>query len=159
MESQPKEFAALWYRQRVEVRFCLLFAMFFALLYWFLMRAHGAEAAWTIENIVTQSEIRVCGQILAFFGIATQIEGTVVRTAHFGVRVLSGCNGMETVLLYSQRDCSAGRIRSYPDRQYRPHPWVVDDWPVLADAVSRRACVLGPRVDDLFGGDDVVLVD
>lgn len=101
MISQAKEFATLWYRQRVEVRFCLLFAGFFALLYWFLMRAHVAEATWTIENLVTQSEIKICAQILAFFGIAAHTEGTVVRTAHFGVRVLSGCNGMETVLLYS----------------------------------------------------------
>jgi exosortase H (IPTLxxWG-CTERM-specific) len=101
MKARSTMMVALWHRQHGAVRFCLLFAVFFVVLYWLLMRVHGGDATWTIEYLVTHSEIWVCAQILAVFGIAAETEGTVVRTAHFGVRVLSGCNGMETVLLYS----------------------------------------------------------
>jgi exosortase H (IPTLxxWG-CTERM-specific) len=100
MQSQLQEFAAVWHRQRIEVRFCLLFAVFFALLYWLLIGAHGAESSWTIENIMTRHVVWVSGQVLALFGVVAQAEDTVLRTSRFGVRVLSGCNGVETILLY-----------------------------------------------------------
>ncbi|MGE0827511.1 MAG: archaeosortase/exosortase family protein [Candidatus Binatia bacterium] len=90
----------IWRGQRPEVRFCFLFVVFFALLYWLLIGTHGSETTWTIEDIVTRSVVWVSGQVLALLGVVASTEGDVLKTAHFGVRVLSGCNGMEAVVMY-----------------------------------------------------------
>ncbi len=70
--------SGVWYRQRMEIRFCFLFAIFFAFLYWLLIADHGADASWTIEDRVTRSVVWVSGQVLALFGIAAQTEGMVL---------------------------------------------------------------------------------
>lgn len=90
-----------WHRQRLEVRFCLLFAALFALLYWLLIRTHGTGVPWTIEDYMTRGVVWLSGQVIALLGVAVQTDGTVLRTPRFGVRVLSGCNGTEAIILYS----------------------------------------------------------
>jgi exosortase/archaeosortase family protein len=90
----------LWHHQRVEVRFCLLFAAFFALLYWLLIGTHGGASPWTIEERVTHAVVWLSGQGVALLGVTVHTEGAVLRTSRFGVRVLSGCNGMEAIILY-----------------------------------------------------------
>lgn len=91
---------ALWRHQRPEIRFCLLFAAFFAFLYWLLIGSHGSASQWTVEDQMTRAVVWVSGQIVALMGVAVHTEGAVLRTSQFGVRVLSGCNGMEAILLY-----------------------------------------------------------
>lgn len=90
-----------WQTLRVEVRFGLLFVTSFAFLYWLLMSSHGERSQWNIEDFMTRSVVWVSGQILTLLGIAVQIEGAILRTSGFGVRVLSGCNGMEAIVMYT----------------------------------------------------------
>lgn len=90
-----------WWKLRVEVRFGLLFMVLFAFLYWLLMGTHGADAPWTVEDLMTRSVVWVSGQVLTFLGVAVQVEGAILRTSGFGVRVLSGCNGMEAIVMYT----------------------------------------------------------
>lgn len=90
-----------WRKLHVEVRFGLLFVVLFAFLYWLLMGTHGAGAPWTVEDLMTRSVIWVSGQVLTLLGVVVQVEGAILRTSGFGVRVLSGCNGMEAIVMYT----------------------------------------------------------
>jgi exosortase H (IPTLxxWG-CTERM-specific) len=116
MVEQPRQSHEISHRHRfrrrrklrVEVRFGLLFVASFALLYWLLMGTHGGATQWNVEDLMTRSVVWVSGQILALLGVAAQVEGAVLRTSGFGVRVLSGCNGMEAIIMY------AAAVLAYP---------------------------------------------
>jgi exosortase H (IPTLxxWG-CTERM-specific) len=116
MEGQPQQPHEIpnhqsfrwWQKFRREGRFALLFVASFALLYWSLMGTHGEETQWNIEDLMTRSVVWVSGQILTLLGVAVQIEGAILRTSGFGVRVLSGCNGMEAIIMY------AAAVLAYP---------------------------------------------
>jgi hypothetical protein len=95
----------VWLKLCVEIRFGLLFIVFFALLYWLLMGAHGKETQWNVEDLMTRSVVWVSGQILALLGIAfrltVQSSAAAVCTvgwagafpsAHVG-QALSGTDG------------------------------------------------------------------
>ena len=100
-ETSGSRWLCSWRKLRVEVRFALLFIVSFALLYWLLMGTHGTRTPWTMEDLMTRGVVWMSGQILALLGVAVQVEGIILRTSGFGVRVLSGCNGMEAVVMYT----------------------------------------------------------
>lgn len=97
-----------WQKLRVEVRFGLLFLVSFAVLFWLLMGTHGEETQWNLEDLMTRGVVWVSGQILALLGVAVQVDGAILRTSRFGVQVLSGCNGMEAIVMY------AAAVLAYP---------------------------------------------
>jgi len=91
----PKSF---WRAHRQEVGFLTIFVL--VLGGGFLLISLNAVNDHVIEPF-TAAVARASGVTLGLIGQDVTMHGTVIRNRHFGVNIKNGCNGVETMIIFT----------------------------------------------------------
>ena len=80
------------------LRFLLLFALIFAILYFFFGMAPGIRSH--VIKPYTELLARAVGAIVNLFGEGAVVKGTMVESARFSIQIAMGCDGVEASSLF-----------------------------------------------------------